>query len=33
MRKRLTNIGGELFLQSALGRGTQVELSIPLRDA
>jgi len=33
MRKRLANVGGEFFLQSALGRGTQVELSIPLRDA
>jgi signal transduction histidine kinase len=32
MRNRLKNIGGVLNLQSQVGRGTQVELTIPLRD-
>jgi ligand-binding sensor domain-containing protein/signal transduction histidine kinase len=32
MRNRLKNIGGEFSLQSQVGRGTQVELTIPLRD-
>jgi signal transduction histidine kinase len=33
MRKRLKNIGGELRLKSQVGRGTQVELTMPLRDS